>query len=178
VTAGSARSVAVVGGGLGGCRCGGSCCIALAYDDVTVFERGERVGGVWHHTTYPGAACDVPSHLYEFSFAPKPRVVAPLRDPAGDPGVCGRSRPPLMACWTASAPHRGAERQLGRRSVGRWLIKTTLGDHQADVLITPADSGRLRLRLPLMTRSQGEGGRYVGGGLLGENEQAAGLSRA
>src|SRR3712207_8380055 len=43
------------------------------YHDVTVFERGERVGGVWHHNTYPGAACDVPSHLYEFSFAPNPR---------------------------------------------------------------------------------------------------------
>ena len=43
------------------------------YDDVTVFERGEGVGGVWHYNTYPGAACDVPSHLYEFSFAPNPR---------------------------------------------------------------------------------------------------------
>ena len=43
------------------------------YDDVTVFERHERVGGVWHANTYPGAACDVPSHLYEFSFAPSPR---------------------------------------------------------------------------------------------------------
>ena len=40
---------------------------------MTVFERGERVGGVWHHNTYPGAACDIPSHLYEFSFAPNPR---------------------------------------------------------------------------------------------------------
>jgi long-chain acyl-CoA synthetase len=53
------RSVAVVGGGFGG--------IAAAvmlrragHDDVTVFERGERVGGVWHHNTYPGAAGDPP----------------------------------------------------------------------------------------------------------------------
>jgi hypothetical protein len=43
------------------------------YDDVTVFEKGERVGGVWNHNTYPGAACDIPSHLYEFSFEPNPR---------------------------------------------------------------------------------------------------------
>jgi hypothetical protein len=42
------------------------------YDDVSVFERGARVGGVWHANTYPGAACDVPSHLYEFSFSPNP----------------------------------------------------------------------------------------------------------
>ena len=36
----------------------------------TIFERGESVGGVWRANTYPGAACDVPSHLYSFSFAP------------------------------------------------------------------------------------------------------------
>ena len=42
------------------------------YTDVTLFERGERLGGVWHHNTYPGAACDIPSHLYEYSFAPNP----------------------------------------------------------------------------------------------------------
>jgi cation diffusion facilitator CzcD-associated flavoprotein CzcO len=39
------------------------------YTDVQVSERGERIGGVWHHNTYPGAACDIPSHMYEFSFA-------------------------------------------------------------------------------------------------------------
>jgi cation diffusion facilitator CzcD-associated flavoprotein CzcO len=72
VTAGSPRSVAVVGGGLGGV--GAAVMLHRAgYDDVTVFERGERVGGVWHHNTYPGAACDVPSHLYEFSFAANPK---------------------------------------------------------------------------------------------------------
>src|SRR6476661_5017953 len=66
------RSVAVVGGGFGGV--GAITMLRRAgYDDVTVFERGERIGGVWHHNTYPGAACDVPSHLYEFSFAPNPR---------------------------------------------------------------------------------------------------------
>src|ERR671931_143899 len=66
------RSIAVVGGGFGGI--GAAVMLRRAgYQDVTVFERGERVGGVWHHNTYPGAACDVPSHLYEFSFAPNPR---------------------------------------------------------------------------------------------------------
>ncbi len=39
-------------------------------DDFEIFERGETVGGVWRANTYPGAACDVPSHLYSFSFAP------------------------------------------------------------------------------------------------------------
>ena len=39
-------------------------------DDVVVLERGERVGGTWRDNTYPGAACDIPSLLYSFSFAP------------------------------------------------------------------------------------------------------------
>ena len=42
------------------------------YRDVAVFERGERVGGVWNHNTYPGNRMRRPSHLYEFSFAPNP----------------------------------------------------------------------------------------------------------
>jgi cation diffusion facilitator CzcD-associated flavoprotein CzcO len=41
-------------------------------EDFTVLERGDDVGGTWHYNTYPGCACDVPSHLYSFSFAPNP----------------------------------------------------------------------------------------------------------
>ena len=40
--------------------------------DFIVLERQADVGGVWRDNTYPGAACDVPSHLYSFSFAPNP----------------------------------------------------------------------------------------------------------
>lgn len=39
--------------------------------NFTVFERGTDVGGVWRDNTYPGAACDVPWHLYSFSFEPR-----------------------------------------------------------------------------------------------------------
>jgi cation diffusion facilitator CzcD-associated flavoprotein CzcO len=38
--------------------------------DFLVVDKGERVGGTWRDNTYPGAACDVPSQLYSFSFAP------------------------------------------------------------------------------------------------------------
>ena len=41
-------------------------------DDVVVVERSDRVGGTWRDNTYPGAACDIPSLLYSFSFATKP----------------------------------------------------------------------------------------------------------
>ena len=41
-------------------------------DDVVIFERSDGVGGTWRANSYPGAACDVPSHLYSLSFAPNP----------------------------------------------------------------------------------------------------------
>ena len=41
-------------------------------DDFVVLERAGDVGGTWRDNTYPGCACDVPSHLYSFSFAPNP----------------------------------------------------------------------------------------------------------
>jgi cation diffusion facilitator CzcD-associated flavoprotein CzcO len=42
------------------------------YTDVAVYEKAETLGGTWRDNTYPGVACDVPSHLYSYSFAPNP----------------------------------------------------------------------------------------------------------
>jgi cation diffusion facilitator CzcD-associated flavoprotein CzcO len=41
-------------------------------DDFTVIEKDDGVGGTWRVNRYPGCACDVPSHLYSFSFEPNP----------------------------------------------------------------------------------------------------------
>ena len=41
------------------------------FRDFTILEKGADVGGVWHWNRYPGLTCDVPSQLYQFSFAPK-----------------------------------------------------------------------------------------------------------
>ncbi len=43
------------------------------YDDFVVLEKAAESGGTWRDNTYPGCACDVPSHLYSFSFALNPR---------------------------------------------------------------------------------------------------------
>src|SRR3954465_12677371 len=43
-------------------------------DDVVVYEKADRLGGTWRENTYPGVACDVPSHLDSYSFAPNPEV--------------------------------------------------------------------------------------------------------
>jgi cation diffusion facilitator CzcD-associated flavoprotein CzcO len=40
--------------------------------DVAVYEKADRLGGTWRENTYPGLTCDVPSHLYSYSFAPNP----------------------------------------------------------------------------------------------------------
>ncbi|MBC8092537.1 MAG: NAD(P)/FAD-dependent oxidoreductase [Pseudonocardia sp.] len=61
--------VVVVGAGFGGIGLG----VVLRGSgaaDVTILDKATDLGGVWRDNTYPGAACDVPSHLYSFSFAP------------------------------------------------------------------------------------------------------------
>ncbi len=58
----------IVGAGFGGI----AAAIELrehGIEDVTILDRAGGPGGTWHFNTYPGAACDVPSHLYSFSFA-------------------------------------------------------------------------------------------------------------
>src|SRR3712207_4763524 len=60
--------VAIIGSGLAGV------CMAIqlkrnGIESFTVFEKSDEVGGVWRDNTYPGAACDLPSHLYSYSFA-------------------------------------------------------------------------------------------------------------
>src|SRR5215210_9173374 len=105
------------------------------YTDLTVFEKGERVGGVWHHNTYPGAACDIPSHLYEFSFAPnahwsrryapQAEIQAYLEDVARRHGVLDRIH--------TSADVRRAAWDEERR---RWVLETSAGTHEAEILLT------------------------------------------
>lgn len=42
------------------------------FTDVVVYEKADRLGGTWRENTYPGIACDVPAHLYSYTFAPNP----------------------------------------------------------------------------------------------------------
>jgi cation diffusion facilitator CzcD-associated flavoprotein CzcO len=105
------------------------------HHDVTVFERAERIGGVWHHNTYPGAACDIPSHLYEFSFQPNPHwsrryapqeeIQAYLEHVVDSHGVGDRIR--------TGTEVRGARWDEWR---GKWLLETSAGPHEADLLVT------------------------------------------
>ena len=63
--------IAIVGAGFSGL----GAAIRLAqngFTDYLVLDRGADFGGTWRDNTYPGAACDVPSHLYSYSFAQNP----------------------------------------------------------------------------------------------------------
>jgi len=130
---GRRRSVAIVGGGFGGV--GAAAMLRRAgYEDVTVFEKGERVGGVWNANTYPGAACDIPSHLYEFSFAPNswsrrfspgPEIQVYIEGVARRFGVRDRIR----TGTEVKSAHWDEERRV-------WELETSAGPHEAEVLVT------------------------------------------
>jgi cation diffusion facilitator CzcD-associated flavoprotein CzcO len=126
-------SVAVVGGGFGGI--GAAVMLQReGFGDVTVFERGHRIGGVWNFNTYPGLACDVPSHLYEFSFAPNPHwsrryapgheIQAYIEDVARRHGVLDRVRLGTEV-----------ERATFDEERGRWMLDTSAGSHEAEVVV-------------------------------------------
>lgn len=91
----SERRVVIIGAGFGGL----GMAVRLqqrGYDDIVILEKAEGIGGTWRDNTYPGAACDVPSHLYSFSFHPgvwrrkysaQPEILAYLEDIARTYGL-------------------------------------------------------------------------------------------
>ena len=82
-------SVAILGAGFGGLGMAMQL-KAAGVESFTVYEKADDVGGTWRDNRYPGAECDVPSHLYSLSFAPKhdwsrhypqqPEILAYLKD--------------------------------------------------------------------------------------------------
>lgn len=127
-------SAVIVGCGFGGL----AAAIELkrsGFDDITIYERGPSVGGVWRDNTYPGAACDVPSAIYSFSYALKPdwsalfgkqaEIHHYLAEVADEFGIT-----PLIHFNTEV---RAAEFD---EDAGTWTVTTSSGDTvEADVLI-------------------------------------------
>jgi cation diffusion facilitator CzcD-associated flavoprotein CzcO len=103
-------------------------------DDFLIFERASGVGGTWWANTYPGCQCDIPSHLYSFSFAPNPSWTRTypkqpelrdyLRATAEKFGVFDRVRfdtEVTGAAWDEAAD--------------RWRIETSRGPYTANLLV-------------------------------------------
>ncbi|MFI9366163.1 flavin-containing monooxygenase [Kitasatospora sp. NPDC053057] len=131
---GSVRQVEVVviGAGLSGV----AAAISLrrsGFEDVVVLEKSDRLGGTWRDNTYPGCGCDVPSLLYEYSFAPgpwrrvfaaQPEILGYLRATAASHGI-----EPLIRCNTEV---------LGGRwdpASGRWCLQTSAGAYAARAIV-------------------------------------------
>ena len=128
--------VVIVGAGFSG--------LAMAHrlrqdgrDDFLILERGEDVGGTWRDNTYPGCACDVPSHLYSFSFAPnpewtstyssQPEILAYIRRAAERHGLLPHVR---LGCEVTGARWRPGEQ--------RWHVQTTRGELSARAVVAAA----------------------------------------
>jgi cation diffusion facilitator CzcD-associated flavoprotein CzcO len=129
-------TVAVIGAGFGGIGVG----IRLreaGMTDFVILERASAVGGTWRDNTYPGCACDVPSHLYSYSFALNPgwsrsfsgqqEIWRYLEDVADRYRVRGHIR-------------FGAEVMQARwdRAAALWRLETVLGVLTADVMVVAA----------------------------------------
>lgn len=138
--------ILIVGSGFGGLGLG----LRLKQqgrDDFVILERAVDVGGTWRDNDYPGAACDVPSHLYSFSFMPNPdwtRVFSPgteiqeyLRRCARDGGLLPHihfGAEMLSARWDEAERLWSVETPLGTWR-GRWLVTAT--GHLADERLPP-----------------------------------------
>jgi len=131
---GSKPKVGIIGAGAGGIAMG----IQLASGgyDFTIFDRADGFGGTWRHNTFPGAACDVPSHLYSYSFALNPRwsktyanqpeILAYLEKVAADHGLGPHLRP-----ITAIASARWSDDDR------RWTLTAADGrQHEFDAVVS------------------------------------------
>ena len=106
---------------------------AAGFDDFTIYEKCDRLGGTWRENTYPGISCDVPSHLYSYSFEPNPewshRFSPGAEIHAYFEAVARRHGVTPRICF-------GAEVTSGEFSGGRWHLETKDGRRdEVDVVI-------------------------------------------
>ena len=103
------------------------------YHDFVVLERAGDVGGTWRDNTYPGCRCDVPSHLYSFSFAPNPdwsSTFSPqpeIEDYLHRVTDGFRVRPHIRFGRAVESAHWQED---------HWRIHTSQGDFTADLLLS------------------------------------------
>jgi len=130
---GSKPKVGIIGAGAGGIAMGIQ--LAAGGYDFTIFDRADGFGGTWRHNTFPGAACDVPSHLYSYSFALNPRwsktyanqaeILTYLEKVAVDHRLGPHLRPN-----TAITSLRWSD------SDRRWMLSTDDHEHEFDVVVS------------------------------------------
>ena len=123
----------IIGSGFAGL--GAAIKLSQAGKEFLVLERAAEVGGTWRDNTYPGAACDVPSNLYSYSFAlnpgwtrsfsPQPEIQAYITSVADKYEVRRRT---VFGCDVQDARWNG--------DTHRWDVRTTRGDFSAKNLVS------------------------------------------
>ena len=121
-------AVAVVGAGMSGL------CVAIALlrsgiTDVTIYEKADEVGGTWRDNTYPGLVCDIPSRIYQYTFARNPNW-SHLFSPGGE----------IQAYFSGVADRFalrdrirfGTEIVHARFDDGRWVLRTDAGSEAGE----------------------------------------------
>ncbi|HEY9337777.1 MAG TPA: NAD(P)/FAD-dependent oxidoreductase, partial [Kribbella sp.] len=103
------------------------------YDDFVVLERAEDVGGTWRDNTYPGCRCDVPSHLYSFSFAPNPEWSSTF---SPQPEIEDYLRTVTDSYGVRPHIRFGNTVESARRQDGSWQIITNQQTFTADILLS------------------------------------------
>jgi cation diffusion facilitator CzcD-associated flavoprotein CzcO len=137
--------VVIVGAGLGGI----AAAIELrrhGFEDVTILEKASGLGGTWFYNRYPKCACDVPSHLYSFSFAqrrdwsricsPREEILGYIQEVARDHGVEERlvTDTEVSACrWDEAACRWTVSSSDGRAWEADALVIATGQLHQPSV---------------------------------------------
>jgi cation diffusion facilitator CzcD-associated flavoprotein CzcO len=112
-----------------------------------VLERGDEVGGVWRDNTYPGAACDVPSHLYSYSFAPDHRW---SRRFAPQPDILRYLHRVVEAAGLRRHLRTGTEVTEARweEATATWRLTTSTGDTVEVEVLVPACGQMTRPTVP------------------------------
>jgi cation diffusion facilitator CzcD-associated flavoprotein CzcO len=127
-------AVAIIGGGLSGI--GATIMLRRAgIENVAILERAEELGGTWRDNTYPGCACDVPSPLYSFSFAPNPgweRFYATQPEIRSYAQEVARRYGVIEHLYTAADVLDATWDQAAQR----WCLKTTRGNLTAQALVS------------------------------------------
>ncbi|WP_072803258.1 flavin-containing monooxygenase [Rhodococcoides yunnanense] len=105
------------------------------FDDFVIIERESDLGGAWRDNTYPGVACDVPSHVYSYSFRTNPhwsRVRAPGSEILEYLRTCAREEG-LLSYLRFDAP---MDRATWDQDSGRWIVETPSVTYSARFLVT------------------------------------------
>ena len=126
--------VAMIGAGFGGL----GAAIRLhqkGFTDFLIFEKADEIGGTWRDNTYPGCACDVPSHLYSYLVRAQSRVDGHVLGPAGDLGLPAAAASTAIGVRPQLRLGHEIEDMSWDEPAQRWVLTTSRGVFRARVVI-------------------------------------------